>query len=234
MSKSKLLERASKVLVGTEKLAPEIEQAARKYVSRTGHINQKALGDRRLLGDLLIGKKGAKDAIKARYHQGGLLGPGGLIMGELALDPRYKQLIKNYRNAPQAKTLIDPYTGKAISRSAAKSRLATKGFGQAMNPLFLLGFPAMDVATALNTPESDEHGGMSGVLGALASGAGFAIGGPMGLVGGMGASMLGENIGKAVGGVFDSSEEQPVLAMNSAYSRMPRASDAILDAALPR
>jgi len=234
MSKAKVLSAVSKALVGAEKLAPEVEVAARKLVSDTGRINQEALGKRRLLGDLLIGKKGASQALKARYQQGGLLGQGGLLMGEFALDPRYKELVKNYRQAGTGRSIIDPYSGQKLTRSGATRKLVTKGLEESLNPLFLLGFPAMDVATAINTPDSDEHGGMSGILGALAGGAGFAIGGPMGLVGGMGASMLGENIGKSVGGLFDPSKStiNNVLPSQQA-ARVPRASDLILDAAIP-
>jgi hypothetical protein len=234
MSRAKVLSAISKALVGTEKLAPEVEAAARKLVSDTGRINQEALGKRRLLGDLLIGKKGTAQALKARYQQGGLLGHGGLIMGEFALDPRYKQLVKNYRQASKGRSVIDPYSGQKITRAGATKKLVTTGLGESVNPLFLLGFPAMDVATAINTPDSDEHGGMSGILGALAGGAGFAIGGPMGLVGGIGASMLGENIGKSVGGLFDPSKSTLNNMLPSQQAaRVPRASDLILDAAVP-
>lgn len=234
MSKAKVLSAVSKALVGAEKLAPEVEVAARKLVSDTGRINQEALGKRRLLGDLLIGKKGTAQALKARYQQGGLLGHGGLIMGEFALDPRYKELVKNYRKAGKGSSILDPYSGQKLTRAGATKKLVTKGLGESINPMFLLGFPAMDVATAINTPDSDEHGGMSGILGALAGGAGFAVGGPMGLVGGIGASMLGENIGKSVGGMFDPSASplSKVLPSEQA-SRVPRASDLILDAAIP-
>lgn len=234
MSKTKILNSVSKALVGTEKLAPEVEAVARKLVSDTGRINQEALGKRRLLGDLLIGKKGTSKALKARYQQGGLIGPGGLIMGEFALDPRYKQLVKNYRLAGKGATVLDPYSGKVLDRSGATKKLVTKGLGQSINPMFLLGFPAMDIATAINTPDSDVHGGMSGILGALAGGAGFAIGGPMGLVGGIGASMLGENIGKSVGGLFDPADSTLTRILPSQQgARAPRASDLILDAAVP-
>jgi hypothetical protein len=234
MSKAKVLSAVSKALVGTEKLAPEVEAAARKYVSETGRINHEALGKRRLLGDLLIGKKGTTEALKARYRQGGIVGPGGLIMGEFAMDPRYKKLVTNYRQAAKGSPVLDPYSGQELTRAAATKKLVTKGVGQSVNPLFLLGFPAMDVSTAINTADSDEHGGMSGILGALAGGAGFAIGGPMGLVGGIGASMLGESLGKSVGGMFDPSSTplDRVLPAQQA-ARIPRASDVILDAAVP-
>lgn len=234
MSKEKALSAVTKALVGTEKLAPEVESAARKFVSDTGRINHEALGKRRLLGDLLIGKKGVTEALKARYAQGGILGPGGLVMGEFALDPRYKQLVSNYRQSPKGTAVLDPYTGEALSREVATKKLVTKGLGESINPMFLLGFPAMDVSSAISMDPSDEHGGMSGILGALAGGAGFAMGGPLGLVGGLGASMLGENIGKSVGGLLDQKGSTPAAGLHSKRAQYnPGKPNLILDAAIP-
>lgn len=234
MSKEKALSAVTKALVGTEKLAPEVESAARKFVSDTGRINHEALGKRRLLGDLLIGKRGVTEALKARYAQGGILGPGGLVMGEFALDPRYKQLVSNYRQAPTGAAILDPYSGQAISRSKATKKLVTQGLGQSISPMFLLGFPAMDVSSAISMDPSDEHGGMSGILGALAGGAGFAMGGPLGLVGGLGASILGENIGKSVGGLFDPKSIAPAEGLHSKRAQYkPGRPNLILDAAIP-
>ena len=234
MSKAKALSAVTKALVGTEKLAPEVESNARKFVSETGRINDGSLGSRRLLGDLLIGKRGVTGALKARYAQGGIFGPGGLVMGEFALDPRYKQLVSNYRQAPTGTAILDPYSGQIVSRSKATKKLVTKGLGQSISPMFLLGFPAMDVARAISTDPGDEHGGMSGILGALAGGAGFAMGGPLGLVGGMGASMLGEHVGTSVGSLFDpkNSRVSGVSPVHPTQHRLPQP-NLILDAAIP-
>ncbi len=235
MSKSKLSDKLVKFLVGAEKFTPEAKASIRKYVSETGRIAPEALGKRRLMGDLLIGKKGTMNAIKARYAQGGVLGPGGLVMGELALDPKFKKLVKNYKASKGSGKLLDPYSGKTISKAKAARMLATKGIGQGMNPLFLLGFPLADIKTSLDTPSSEQHGGASGFLGAVGSGLGFAAGGPLGLVGGMGASMLGENIGSTIGSLMDPSA--PALNLGTTLTnstRLPRASDVILDAAVSR
>jgi len=229
MSKAKLLDKATKFLVGSEKMAPEALQAARKYVSDTGRIHHSALGNRRLLGDLLIGQKGTMDALKARFSQGGVFGPGGLVAGEFALDPRFKELLKSYKSSPRGAYIFDPYTGRHISKAKATGKILTKGVGESINPLFLLGFPAMDVASAIKTPDSDEHGGMSGILGALGNGLGFAVAGPLGLVGGIGASHIGEQIGSSIGKAFDPKEEHQSL--NKAASQ--HVSSVILDAAVP-
>ena len=233
MSKIRLADRLTKLLVGTEKLSPEAQASIRKHVSGTGRIDIASLGKRRLMGDILIGKKGTTEALKARYAQGGVLGPGGLVRGELAVDPKYKELIRNFKESKGSREVLNPYTGETISKAKASRMLATKGIGQGVNPLFLLGFPLSDIKTSLDTPSHEQHGGASGVLGALGSGLGFAAAAPLGLVGGIGASMLGEHLGSAVGSGLDPTA--PLLNLATTNStRLPRASDVILDAALPK
>jgi hypothetical protein len=233
MSKIRLADKLTKLLVGSEKLAPEIQSSVRKYVSETGRIDPSALGKRRLMGDILIGQKGSLDAVKARYAQGGMLGPGGLVRGELALDPKFKELVKNFKASKGSGKVLNPYSGELVSKSKATQMLATKGIGQGINPLFLLGFPISDIKSSLDAPSHEQHGGASGVLGALGSGLGFAAAAPLGLVGGIGASMLGEHLGSAVGSGLDPTA--PLLNLATTNStRLPRASDVILDATVPR
>jgi len=201
MSLARISNAVSKALVGAEHLAPELRAATRKLVSESGYINQKALGDRRLMGDLLIGKKGTLDALKARYRQGGLIGPGGLVMGEFAIDPKFKELLSALKEGKQY--ITNPYTGETITRTRGLAKAVTAGTGQAINPLFLLGFPAMEIAEALETPDYEERGGYGGIGGAIGSGLGFAAAGPLGLLGGMAASHLGEGIGRSLGSLAD-------------------------------
>lgn len=230
MSKSSILDKATRFLVGSEKLSPEVTSLARKYVSETGRINHEALGSRKLLGDLLIGKRGTLDALRGRYTQGGVFGPGGLVAGELALDPKFKQLLANYRSTPLNSRVIDPYTGNSISRARAMGNLVTRGLGESINPLFMVGFPALEVSEALNTPDHDERGGMSGVLGALGGGLGFAVAGPLGLIGSMGAGHLGQQLGSSLGGLYDPVKKQSTpTAKYSSLSATP----VLLDAAIP-
>lgn len=233
MSKLRMADRLAKFLVGTEKLAPEVQASVRKYVSDAGRIDNSALTNRRLMGDILIGQKGSLDAVKARYTQGGVLGPGGLVRGELAIDPKFKELVKNFKSSKGSDKVLNPYSGELVSKAKATQMLATKGIGQGINPLFLLGFPIADIKSSLDTPSHEQHGGASGVLGALGSGLGFAAAAPLGLVGGIGASMLGEHLGAAIGSGLDPAA--PTLNINASNStRLPRASDVILDAAVPR
>ena len=220
MSKARLSRLLTRALVGTEKLAPELEKATRKFVSHSGYMNEKALGSRRLLGDILIGKKGAGNVIKARYAQGGMLGPGGLVMGELAVDPRYKELLKRVKSSSKGKMILDPYSGKKITRGAAAKRLVGSGIMEGINPLFADGFPLLDVYGASKKDDTDPDGGMTGILGSLGSGLGFAAAGPLGLVGGMAVGSVGENVGRSIGRLFDPEKKRP--------------NDIILDAAVPR
>ena len=202
MNLSRISSAVSKALVGAEHLAPEVRAATRKLVTESGHINQEALGSRKLLGDFLLGKKGTLEALKGRYAQGGIIGPGGLIRGEFALDPRYKQLVKSLAES-DSKFIVNPYTGKQISRPRAVSKAITAGISESLNPLLLLGFPAMEISEALNTPDSDSHGGYSGIGGALGSGLGFTIGGPLGILGGLASSHLGDSAGRYLGSLID-------------------------------
>lgn len=234
MSKKKILDGVSKFLVGSEKVAPEVQKAISSYVTPTGRLVEESLQKRRLLGNLLIGKKGTMEALKGRYQQGGLLGPGGLVRGELALDPRYKELLKNIKNRDSSGMVLDPYTGKLVSGKRAITKGVTKGVGQSINPLFLLGFPIADIKSSLETDSSDIQGGSSGVLGAIGSGLGFAAAAPLGLVGGIGASMLGETLGQNIGSVIDPSPKTIDIFGGQKGTRLPRASDLILDAAIPQ
>ena len=201
MSLARITSAISKALVGAEHLAPELKAATKNLVSESGYINQKALGDHRLLGDLIIGKKGTLDALNARYRQGGLIGPGGLVAGEFALDPNFKKLVAALREGKQY--ITNPYTGEKITRNRGMVKAVTAGAGQAINPLFLLGFPAMEISEALETPGYEDRGGYGGIGGAIGSGLGFAAAGPLGLLGGMSASYLGEGIGRSIGSLAD-------------------------------
>lgn len=228
--RSNILSKLNRLLVGTEKLAPEVESAVRSLVSKSGRINEKALANRRFGGTLLVGQKGAADAIKARYAQGGLMGPGGVLLGELAVDPRYKKLLQEVKASKGAKELVDPYTGKLISRRKGVAKAVGKGVTESINPAFLLGFPAVEAYDAMNNPDYTDEGGYSGILGALGSGAGFMAGGPLGLVGGMGASMLGHSLGSSIGRALDPTK--PVISSQASSPTIPKASDLILDAAV--
>jgi hypothetical protein len=230
----RLLDSAAKILVGTEKLAPEVAQKIEKVVASSGRINEKALGSRRFGGNLLLGHKGAVGAIKGRYAQGGILGPGGVLLGELALDPRFKSLVKELKASTPGSTVLDPYTGSAISRRRALAKTIGKGATESINPAFLVGLPLVESVSALGQPDYLEEGGMSGVLGSLGNAAGFMATAPLGLVGGIGGSIVGDHLGHLLGGALDPSEPLLPLGGSSEGFKVPSASNLILDAAAKR
>ena len=221
-----------RALVGVEKLAPEAEHQIRKYVASNGFINHEALGERKLLGDLLLGKPKALAAIRGRYAQGGLVGKGGVITGEFAFDPRFKEMVSEVAKAHRGghKTVVDPFTGELLSTGKATRRVIGKAIGQSVNPLMLLGFPVMDIKDALGEDPSEDSGGMSGILRGLGSGIGFAATAPLGLVGGIaGSHILGE-LGAGIGSRFDPKKSETSTDTPVAN---PYINTNLLDAALP-
>lgn len=227
-----LLAKLEKALVGAPRLAPEIRSSVAKYVTPTGRMLEDSLQSRATGLNLLLGQKGGLNVVKSRFRQGGVLGPGGLFLGDLAVDPKYKELLANLRKSKGFPTVIDPKTGRSISKTQAISKVLGGGLVEGINPAFGLGFPILDAKAALDSPDYEEHGGYSGLLGALGSGLGFAAGGPLGLLGGMAAGELGGGLGRSLGGLFD--PEKPLIDLSGkTMHTVSRPSDYILDAAIP-
>lgn len=200
MSKLKSIGGAiERALVGSESLSPELKEFTEKYVHSTGRAKHLPSRKSKLL-NFAIGPEGAANILKARYTQGGVLGPGGLILGELAPSEEYLRLLSSIKNS-KGTSVIDPVTGKIISKNKAVLKALGKTPLEALNPAFLLGFPAYDIHQSLTTAKpGDENYGARGVGSALGSGIGFILGAPLGLVGGLGLSHLGTEVGKRIGG----------------------------------
>jgi len=229
---SPLLGKLEKALVGAERLAPEVQKSIRKYVTPSGRMIESSLKNRAKGLNLLLGQKGGLDVVKSRFRQGGVLGPGGLFLGDLAIDPHYKQLLTNLRNSKGFNYVLDPKTGKSISKRKALAKVVGGGIVESINPVFGLGFPILDAKAAMDSPAYEEGGGYSGLLGALGSGVGFAAGGPLGLLGGMAVGELGGGLGRSIGGMFD--PDKPLVDLSGkTMHTVPRPSDYILDAAIP-
>lgn len=220
----------SKFLIGTEKLSPKVESNLRRLITSSGRALETSANSRGFLMDTLIGRKGGLDVIKARVQQGGLLGPGGAILGDAALDPKFKQLVRNIASSKGAKEIVNPSTGKAISRTSAYGKALGMGALESLNPIFSLGMPVLDARAAMLRPDYEEDGGYSGILKALGSGAGFAIGGPLGLIGGSITGELGGRLGKSIGEMFDPTNTD-LKNINVALKKIP--SNYILDEAVP-
>jgi hypothetical protein len=201
MSKLKSIGGAiERALVGSESLSPELKEFTEKYVHSTGRAKHLPSRKSKLL-NFAIGPEGAANILKARYTQGGVLGPGGIILGELAPSQEYIDLLKRISKASGNK-IIDPATGKEITRRRGALKAIAKTPLEALNPAFLLGFPAYDTYSALKAKPGDENYGARGVGGALGSGLGFILGAPLGLVGGIGLSHIGHSLGESAGDLF--------------------------------
>jgi hypothetical protein len=198
MSKIKSIGGAiERALVGSESLSPELKQFTEKYIYSTGRAKHLP-GRKSKILNFAIGPEGAANILKARYAQGGIFGPGGLILGEMAPSQEYLDLIRNIGKSSDG-LILDPGTGRLISKKRAVAKAIGKTPLEALNPAFLLGFPAYDVYSSLNAKPGDDNYGAKGVGTALGSGLGFILGAPLGLVGGLGISHIGSSLGGRLG-----------------------------------
>lgn len=201
---------AAKALFGNKALSPEQLEYVGKYVTRHGH--SKVTSTRGFLKSLGIGSEHAKDLMKARYMQGGLLGKGGIILGEVAPNDAFIQSARNLRDYLKAA----PGTQSNLTKADAKN-LASGGLGLALGGGFMLGYPALEAYHAAKG-KSDTYGESrrgAGVGGALGGGLGFLLSGGFGLPVGLLASHIGRKAGEGIGGVFDPS---PLAPTDPAYS----------------
>jgi hypothetical protein len=198
MSKLKSIGGAiERALVGSESLSPELKEFTEKYVHSTGRAKHLP-GRKSKILNFAIGPEGAANILKSRYAQGGIFGPGGLILGEMAPSQEYLNLIRNIRKSSDG-LILDPGTGRLISKKRAVAKAIGKTPLEALNPAFLLGFPAYDLYSSFKAEPGDYNYGAKGVGAALGSGLGFILGAPLGLVGGIGISHLGSSLGGRLG-----------------------------------
>ena len=189
---------AQRALLGSKNLSPEQLNYVNKFVTRHGH--SRVNSQRGFLKGLLLGNEHSKDIMRARYMQGGLLGKGGLIMGEVAPNDEF------IRSAGKLKDYLKsaPGTPHSLNRADIKN-IAGGGLGLGLGAGFMIGFPALEAyhAATGSDPNYGESRRGAGVGRALGSGMGFLLTGGLGLPAGMAASYLGGKIGEGMGGVFD-------------------------------
>jgi hypothetical protein len=192
---------AAKALFGSKNLSPEQLAYVGNYVTRHGH--SKVTSNRKFLKSLAMGNEHAKDIIKARYMQGGLLGKGGIILGEVAPNDAFIQSARNLKNYLKAA----PGTPSNLTKADAKN-LAGGGLGLALGGGFMLGYPALEAYHAAKGKSQDygERRG-SGIGGALGGGLGFLLSGGLGLPAGLLASHIGRKAGESVGSIFDPAQD---------------------------
>ena len=192
----------SKALFGNKNLLPSELAAISRVVTPQGYSKLKS--NRGFLKTLAIGNEHAMDIAKARYMQGGLLGKGGLILGDIAPNEDFINSytkIKNYLKA-------SPGTPHDLSLRDAKN-IATGAPGLALGSVFTLGFPLMEANSALRgeSEYGDKKG--AGVGSALGSGLAFALTGGFGLPAGLLASKALSSAGARVGSLFDREYSEP-------------------------
>ena len=142
------------------------------------------------LRNLAVGDPRAGHILRSRFELGGVAGKGGLFRGSLASSPQFARAWQKLRSGHSS-----GWSGKNLGR------VALGGSGQLLNQGFMLGLPAYGAYNILRggQPGVDKSEGIGSTLG---SGLGFMAGMPLGLVGSIGTSMLGDAAGKAIGKVF--------------------------------
>jgi hypothetical protein len=196
---SGVIDSAAKMLVGNKRLTGRQLDYIDNYVTRHGAIKPELKNNRGFFKGILLGNEHVMDINKARYMQGGLLGKGGLIRGELAPSDEYMDSARNLKNY----ILSDAGTPSDFGWKDAKN-LATGTPMNALNIGFNVGMPTVEAYKAAKG-ESEEYGDRkgAGAGAALGSGLGFLLTSQMGMPAGMVASYIGKRIGESAGGVFD-------------------------------
>lgn len=172
---------AKRLLVGGGHIPPHELEAMRKLVTDTGfaHSNRPPGFVNGVKGLLFGASKDPLGVFKARVRQGGVLGKGGLVRGDIAMDPA---MIKTWRKIRGGDHSFGNY-----------SSLAGHGLGQAASVAFGPGLPAAALAGATLGTGTWGDAGAEG-----ASMLGYAMGAPFGMVGGMVGGSLGSYLGDSM------------------------------------
>lgn len=192
----------SKALFGNKNLLPSQLEAVSKVV--TPHGYSKLTSNRGFLKSLALGNEHALDIAKARYMQGGILGKGGLILGDIAPSEDFVNSYSKVKKYLKA----SPGTPHDLTLADAKN-IATGAPGLALGSVFTLGFPLMDVNSALKGESEYGENRGAGVGSALGSGLAFALTGGFGLPASMLASKALGSAGAGVGSLFDKGYSEP-------------------------
>jgi hypothetical protein len=179
-------------LVGNKTMRPSELASVRKYITESGHPTNPRGG---ILRNLLVGSPDALNIIRSRFAQGGVLGRGGLIRGELAPDPALiASLRRIYQGNPLPTRAGIGAKGKPLIDSGDYLRSAGLGANYALHLGLGLGIPYLGVREALKSSDPAQGVGQS-----LGEGAGYLLGGPLGLTGLMLAGGLGGSAGASAG-----------------------------------
>ena len=190
----------------------------RKYVAKSGRMTDAAHKGGSGVRRMLIGGPAAQQVLKSRYAQGGMLGPGGVVFGDLGMRPELRAALSNIN-----RRISGGPSASAAPVGADLKTVAKRSPGQLLNVGFGLGFPAMGVHSALTADPNDPEAGARGIGSALLGGAGFLAATPYGLGGTILASSLGSSLGSELGSLFSGGEQ----GLENSQT------NPILDAALP-
>ena len=147
----------------------------------------------RFLGDFALGEQ-PLSIMRERYEMGGLLGRGGLLRGEMAIDPdvvRAWNRARDPNDAGKYRDVVVPALGDAMNKGLAFAAPA---------------YVAHEAATS--TPAPGESRGES-IGGTLGDALGWTIGSPLGMLTGGAFAAPFTIAGKAIGRHFDPVAPRP-------------------------
>ncbi|HET6496452.1 MAG TPA: hypothetical protein VFH61_13930 [Thermoleophilia bacterium] len=157
---------------------------AREYAQRRPATGARAA---RFAGDMIIGRNPLQ-VMKQRYQMGGIFGRGGLVRGEMSIDP---DVMRAYRNA---KDPTNPAGYGGMAMPVAMDAL-NKGFAYAM--------PAGMVYEAVKTPVGAGESRAENIGGTLGDALGWSVGSPFGMISGGAFAAPFTAAGKAIGRKLD-------------------------------
>lgn len=168
---SLLLKPAKKLLVGE---GPAALNGLKRIISESGALDSRLLGEHypkpeqtflksipRKIKHVALGEK-PLEILKQRLMQGGLVGKGGVLHGAYAFNPE----------------LVDKIKEPGMNFKKLRE-MAPMAAGDAINHIWLSALPAYGAVKAVQAKDPEELGRVLGDT------AGWAIGGPMGMAGGL-------------------------------------------------
>lgn len=154
--------------------------------ARGGRASRTAKG----LGKLLIGDNPINIS-KQRYHRGGIFGRGGLLFGDLGVDPDLVRAVRDYR------------AGGERAKGAVGRGLWSGGADLLGNKFLSYGLPGYGVYEALTREENPEESKALNVVTPVAETLGWGVGTPFGGLGGTLIAGQMTNAAQALTGAVD-------------------------------
>jgi GNAT superfamily N-acetyltransferase len=138
--------------------------------------------------------------LKQRYQVGGLLGPGGVVMGDMGISPATTRAVKD---------VLDPKELGTTERLKAVGRAGFYGGQELLDKGLSYGLPSYAVYEMATRPE-ETKGQRGAALGqTLGDVIGWSAGSPFGLIGGTGIAGTITELGKRIGHAADPPSKLP-------------------------